>query len=82
MTTPSSPMPFGSEMRWAQSNTQFWQGAWNGSAVGGAYKSWSLLQPDNLLNQDCGTTSALGVWTDEACATTLGELGATRRRRR
>lgn len=53
--------------RWADTNTQFWQGSAAGRAVGGAYANWQLLEPNNLFNSDCGTTSALGRWTDESC---------------
>jgi len=56
--------------RWAQSNTQFWQGAANGSAVGGAYRNWGVFEPNNLLNQDCAIFRGglgLGTWSDENC---------------
>ncbi len=59
--------------RWVEQDKAFWQGAANGSAVGGAYTNWVTGQPDNSLNQDCaifrGTLGGSpGKWSDESCS--------------
>lgn len=59
--------------RWSNNNDQFWNGAANGSVVGGRYANWKPAQPDNWLNQDCGAMELLasGKWADRACTETL-----------
>lgn len=48
---------------------QFWQGAANGAAVGGAYKNWKTIEPNNTLDQDCQRIDVLdGKWADESCS--------------
>jgi hypothetical protein len=56
------------QWRWQHNSAQFWQGGPNGSAVGGAYRNWSLFEPNNLLNEDCALTNALGAWSDDNCS--------------
>ena len=35
--------------KWEPTNTQFWQGASNGSVVGGAFTNWQSLQPNSSI---------------------------------
>jgi hypothetical protein len=53
---------------WGPGGTQFWQGNFNGSAVGGAYTNWALGQPNDFGNQDCLTIFGDGKWDDEGCS--------------
>lgn len=53
---------------WAADGAAFWKGGPAGAPVGGAYATWAILQPDNLLNQDCGRIAQLdGKWSDDSC---------------
>lgn len=54
--------------RWAETGTQFWQGNYNGSAVGGAYTNWSSLQP-NSSSEDCAIIddASSAKWSDVSC---------------
>ena len=52
---------------WTFGGSKFWTGSAGGAPFGGLYSKWALLQPDNLLNQDCGRIATDGTWTDETC---------------
>jgi Lectin C-type domain len=55
--------------RWAQSNTQFWQGTYSGSAVLGAYSNWASFQP-NSSSEDCAIIddASTAKWSDVSCS--------------
>lgn len=50
-----------------EAGTQFWQGAANGSAVGGEYSSWAGGEPNDASGEDYAVTNwsgSLGTWND------------------
>ena len=50
-----------------EAGTQFWQGAANGSAVGGQYSAWSSgVEPNNSGGENYAVTNwgTLGIWND------------------
>ncbi len=51
-----------------QDGVQFWSGDIGGSAVGGRYNDWDLVDgPDDWTGQDCGMLHSGGYWDDSWC---------------
>ncbi len=52
------------EWRW-QDGTQFWQGNFGGSAVGGMYNNWGAGEPNDAGGDEDGlTVGTTGLWND------------------
>jgi len=47
--------------------TQFWQGASNGTAVGGLYAHWANASPTGNSIKTCGGMLSAGTWQDRSC---------------
>ena len=55
------------QWRWVtgpEAGTQFWQGAGNGSAVGGNYENWATGEPNNAGGEDYAHFLTNGQWND------------------
>ncbi|MFP4500834.1 MAG: C-type lectin domain-containing protein [Candidatus Hydrogenedentota bacterium] len=52
------------EWIWIATGEQFWQGAADGSAVGGAYTNWNGGEPNNANEEDFIEINSQGGWND------------------
>ena len=61
------------EWRW-QDGTQFWQGDFTGSAVGGLYNNWGALEPNDAGGNEDGLSivKVNGFWNDLPVTAALG----------
>lgn len=52
-------------------NVRFWQGGPFGQRLGTSFTNWSLLEPNDLLGEDCAIIQRTnGQWNDIPCANT------------
>lgn len=59
--------------KWIATNTQFWQGAADGNAIGGAYTHWAYGEPNDSLDEDFLAMDYYGNWND--ARSTVSETG-------
>jgi hypothetical protein len=53
--------------RWLDGDTEFWIGAADGTAVGGAYANWDENKPFGNKTRNCAGMLVPGTWEDRSC---------------